>query len=194
MVIASLLKQLHNPGLSTSLPPDVARLSPTPNEQKPIDKAIMEWIEKAQASVRSVGADGAPGYRLVDGRPWADNDQSSDPDSSEQGLGSALRSTTKSPSGSSRNGSGLAAPSSDANKLLSNSPKLHSLPMENTPIGLLADLSLRDSKSRSRSASAADPSEAPPLDPAEDQELGVARPDYFQPGKQGGFLLEMFKC
>jgi hypothetical protein len=63
------------------------------------------------------------------------------------------------------------------------STKLHSLPMDNTPIGMLADLSLKESEGkRSRAASAIDAGEIPQPDPEEDNELGVARKDYFQPG------------
>jgi hypothetical protein len=68
-----------------------------------------------------------------------------------------------------------------------NNNKLHSLPPEPTPLGMIADLAIRDSKSRAGS------SVGVPED-AEDEydNVGVANDDYFLPGAL--FLLLLSLC
>jgi hypothetical protein len=201
-VIKSLLEQLQNPGVQISLkdPPsissaDVHRTSP---EERPIDKTIREWVEKAQASILSTA-----GYRLSDGRGVDESDSGSQFSGSfGKTLGSQMSPTkTKSSvsdSGRSigRTAGGLAAPDIER---MRNSPKLHSLPLETAPIGLLADLALKDSKetnekrsrSKSRSLSAADDSGSinggKTTGEADDENaVGIASRDYFQPAENLG--------
>jgi hypothetical protein len=203
-VIKSLLEQLQNPGVQISLKdapsissPSVHRTSP---EERPIDKTIREWVEKAQASILSTA-----GYRLSDGRGVDESDSSSQLSSSlGKTLGSQMSPTkTKSSVSDSGHsigrtaGGGLTAPDIERTK---NSPKLHSLPLETAPFGFLADLALKDSKetnekrsrSKSRSLSAADDggsnNGARSTGDADDENaVGIASKDYFQPAENLGF-------
>jgi hypothetical protein len=198
-VIKSLLEQLQNPGVQISLKDaprsissaDVHRTSP---EERPIDKTIREWVEKAQASILSTA-----GYRLSDGRGVNESDSSSEFSGSlGKTLGSQMSPTKSSvsDSGHSTGRKGLTAPDTER---IRSSPKLHSLPFETAPLGLLADLSLKDSKetnekrsrSQSRSVNAADDGGSvnghKSIGEADDENaVGIARGDYFQPTEQLG--------
>lgn len=192
-VIDSLFKQLHNPHLVTPLQLDFARISPSlsSRDDQPLDPHIAEWIEKAQASIKNNGATSIGGYRVFE--------SSSSGDSDGNGLTSPIYGVKRTSQMS--NESAEQQQSSDRSSFSgqlgvngvkpeggtlsrrASSTKLHSLPMDNTPIGMLADLSLKESEGRrSRTASAIDAGEIPQPDPEEDNELGVARKDYFQPG------------
>lgn len=190
-VIESLFKQLHNPHLVTPLQLDFARISPSlsSKDDQQLDPHIVEWIEKAQASLKNNGATSIGGYRVFE-------EETSSDDSDGNGLISPKVGTKRTSQISS--GSAEQQPLSDRSSYSgqlgikgeggtlsrrASSTKLHSLPMDNTPIGMLADLSLKESEGkRSRAASAIDNGEIPQPDPEEDNELGVARKDYFQPG------------
>jgi hypothetical protein len=187
-VIESLFKQLHNPHLVTPLQLDFTRISPSlsSKEDQPLDPHIVEWIEKAQASIKNNGGTSIGGYRVFE--------ESSSDDSDGNGLTSPTYGFKRTSQMS--NGSAEQPQSSDRSSFSgqlkaegstlsrrTSSTKLHSLPMDNTPIGMLADLSLKENEGkRSRTASAIDAGEIPQPDPEEDNELGVARKDYFQPG------------
>jgi hypothetical protein len=187
-----------SPSLSSSLPQG------TPNE-KEIDKDILEWIQRAQNSVRSTNRDGTA-YRIVDGISLEDDD-SLDSGSSEGAnrtldshLSPSKSSVSDSGRSSGRGKGGLHAPDQPN---LKSSPKLHSLPLPEAPVGLLADLALGESKekererrrsrSRSKSGSASgaggsDKSGGKSKDGDDDDDgeddgqLGVASRNYFQPG------------
>lgn len=200
-VIKSLVDQLQNPGVQLSLK-DLHRLSPSLSsaadaqraEETPLDKSIREWVEKAQLSISSTA-----GYRLTDGRVVDESD--SDSSGSPKGLGNPLSPTkTKSSvSDSGRSTGRLAAPDQPHTK---NSPKLHSLPLETAPIGLLANLAIQDSRetnekrarsrSKSRSLSGEDNEESLNDDKStgEGEEdpnaVGIASKDYFQPASNLG--------
>lgn len=214
-VIESLLKQLQNPHPQINLK-DAPRLSPsissslpqgTPGE-KEIDKDILEWIQRAQDSVRSTNYNGTQGYRIVDGLSLEDDDslESGSSEGANRTLDSHLSPSKSSVSDSGRSSGykgGLLAPDQHAPK---SSPKLHSLPLEEAPVGLLADLALTDlkekekerrrsrSRSKSRSASGAGGSDQSKGkskegdndggddDDDDDGQLGVASRNYFQPG------------
>lgn len=189
-VIESLFKQLHNPHLVTPLQLDFARISPSlsSRDDQPLDPHIVEWIERAQASIKHNGGTSIGGYRVFE--------ESSSDDSDGNGLTSPTHGfkrtsqmsngSAEQPQSSDRSSfSGQLAIKAEGGTLSrrASSTKLHSLPMDNTPIGMLADLSLKESEGkRSRTASAIDAGEIPQPDPEEDNELGVARKDYFEPG------------
>lgn len=201
-VIKTLLDQLQNPHIQISLK-DAQQISSSISsstgaqrpEERPIDKTILDWLQTAQASIQSTA-----GYRLSDGRPLEEPDSSPSEASFGRTLGSQMSPAKSSISDSAlsagRSG-GLLAPDSHHAK---SSPKLHSLPLESAPIGLLADMSLRDAKetgekrdrsrsrSKSRSLSAADEAEGrthesksagEPED--DDGEVGIMGKHYFHP-------------
>jgi hypothetical protein len=206
-VIKSLLEQIQNPHVQISLrnSPSIASggipgdLQQAPHEEKPIDKAILEWVQRAQQSIQNT-----PGYRITDGR-LLDDDSSESSSEFGKGLGHDTMSPTKSSISSAGRSSGrLAAPDATGSHSIKSSPKLHSLPLETTPIGLLAELSLADNKekekeaqskgprsrSKSRSASGAEESEshtgagdssAGGGGDEDDGAIGVASRGYFQP-------------
>jgi hypothetical protein len=194
-VIESLFKQLHNPHLVTPLQLDFARISPSLSsnrEDQQLDPHIAEWIEKAQASIKHNGGVSIGGYRVFEEESSSDESDGNDLTSPKYGFkrtsqvsnGSAEQ--QQSSEGGSYSGqlgpNGVKGEGGTLSRRTS-STKLHSLPMDNTPIGMLADLSLKESEGRrSRAASAIDAGEIPQPDPEEDNELGVARKDFFQPG------------
>lgn len=207
-VIRNLLEQIQNPHVkislrdepstSTSAVPGIPADLQAPHDDKPIDKAILDWVAQAQESIRST-----PGFKYIDPRNVDEGEDS--PDSSEFGksLGRDQLSPTKSVSESGRSSGRLAAPENAGPHSAKNSPKLHSLPLETTPIGLLAELSLEDNKekgkeahskrsrsrSKSRSASGAEENESHTGVESslgggtedDDGAIGVANPTYFQP-------------
>ena len=188
-VIESLFKQLHNPHLVTPLQLDFARISPSlsSRDDQPLDPHIAEWIEKAQASIKNNGATSIGGYRLFESSSSGGSD-GNDLTSSTHGFKhtSQISNGSDQPQSSDRSSfSGQLGIKPEGSTLSrrASSTKLHSLPMENTPIGMLADLALKENEGRrSRTASAIDAGEIPQPDPEEDNELGVARKDFFQPG------------
>lgn len=215
-VIKSLLEQLQNPHVQISLKDDQPRMSASipaaiadqlpKQEEQPIDKAILDWMERAQASIVSTSS---AGYRISDARGLDESDSDSDDGVNyDDTMGGQLMSPTKS-SGMSESGRSvgrtiggqLAAPLDQGVHSAKSSPKLHSLPLETTPIGLLAELSLRDqrdaqsrrSRSRSKSRSVASNGDISASSPARessggkngdeddnDNNLGVASKSYFQ--------------
>jgi len=193
-VIESLFKQLHNPHLVTPLQLDFARISPSlsSKDDQQLDPHIVEWIEKAQDSIKHNGGTSIGGYRVFSGGDETSSDESDGNDLTSPKYG--FKRTSQISSGSAEQQqssdrssfSGQLGVKGEGGPTLSrraSSTKLHSLPMDNTPIGMLADLSLKETEGkRSRAASAIDNGEIPQPDPEEDNELGVARKDYFQPG------------
>lgn len=190
-VIESLFKQLHNPHLVTPLQLDFARISPSlsSKDDQQLDPHIVEWIEKAQASIKHNGGTSIGGYRVFDDGTSSDDSDGNGLISPKYGfkrtslMSSGSAEQQQSSDRSSYSGQlGVKGEGATLSRRAS-STKLHSLPMDNTPIGMLADLSLKESEGkRSRAASAIDNGEIPQPDPEEDNELGVARKDYFQPG------------
>jgi len=212
-VISSLLEQIQNPHIKISLreSPSISSSAAAAgipadlqaaHDEKPIDKAILDWVARAQESIRST-----PGYKYIDRHVVDETEDSSNSSEYERGLGRNQLSPTKSMSDSGRSGSHLAAPDAGGQHSVKSSPKLHGLPLETTPIGLLAELSLEDNKekekqahsrrsrsrSKSRSASGAEESEnhtnlgssAAGGDNDEgDGRIGVANPNFFQPAPQ----------
>lgn len=169
-----MIKQLHNPHLLTPLSVDPARISPSLSsgkDEKGLDPNIVEWIERAQASVRQHATSGLGSYpTLIDG-DTTDGD-SDDDGVSKSGYGAKTERTM-----------GALDPTSGAIPRKPSSTKLHSLPNESTPVGLLAGLSLEERKGKkSRAASAIETGEIPQPDAEEDRGVGIERPDYFQPG------------
>jgi hypothetical protein len=75
-VIESLFKQLHNPHLVTPLQLDFTRISPSlsSKEDQPLDPHIVEWIEKAQASIKNNGGTSIGGYRVFEESSSDDSD------------------------------------------------------------------------------------------------------------------------
>ena len=222
-VIKSLLEQLQNPQVQISLKGDQPRIRASipsavadqlpPQEDQPIDKTILDWMARAQASIVSTSS---AGYRASDALPLDESDSESEGASYDNTVGSQLMSPTKSSgmSESSRSvgrtiGGQLAAPNDQGVHSAKSSPKLHSLPLETTPIGLLAELSLRDqkdtqsrrSRSRSKSRSIASNGDIAGSSPANDSsagkngdeeedatdDVGVASKKYFQadPAQRG---------
>jgi hypothetical protein len=203
-IMKSLIEQLQDPnkGLTLKEP----RVSPSVSssaidsqskisrEEPQINKEILEWVERAKASVNT-----NPGYRMYDGRGAYDSDSPT-----ESSPGSLLSPTKSNLSDSGRSASFLAAPdASQGRGSAKSSPKLLTLPLESTPLGLLAELSLLESKekkeersrSKSRSLSGnedggkgtdAGSSGEQNDDEDEDGELGPPGKKYWQPAVPWG--------
>jgi hypothetical protein len=142
-IIDSLLKQIHNPThqtpLNLALPsgpslPAHSTVSPEPAAHKD----VLAWIEKIEgacASVRTAGGGGGAGAFRLDARAEPDeafDDEAEDDDGAGAGEGDLVENEVE------------AEEPGDKEK--KSKSKLHSLPEEAAPLGLIANLSLRKTR------------------------------------------------
>ncbi|KAF5376493.1 hypothetical protein D9615_008666 [Tricholomella constricta] len=164
-IIESLLKQLHNPYIATPMSIASYRMATSPSDQN--NKDILAWLDRLQASVRTAGGKGgANAFKDLRGTA-AEDDDSDREESYAQRFG-------------------LAAPpdDDDSNTVgeegdMAPADKLSSLPDSDAPLGLIANLSLSNTKSKGKK-------DAKDLAAAEenldDDDVGVANETYFMPG------------
>jgi hypothetical protein len=146
---------------------------------------VLAWIDKIQgASVRTAGGPGGAGAFALDGR--AEHDDTYDEDADDDDGAAACDND----------------PDQEADPDLDHPEKekkgkLHSLPEEAAPLGLIANLSLRNTTPRKPSmgpmSDAASPATADATSPDQDDEnendVGVANATYFFPGLSIAFVL-----
>ena len=194
-VIETLLKQLHNPSLQTPLGVSPQRLAPSVSSVSPeerVNKDILAWIEKAQASVRAQnlarGEDQAA-YRL-DTRAYLDQ-ESSDSGSesgSDEGEDDYMDGSGVGEGQSPHDAESPSSRRPGKKRAGSSSPKLHSLPEKSTPVGLLAHLSLEENRGRNNGRSRASrsvgqlSSGGDLATDGEEDARGPADPEYYRPG------------
>jgi len=174
------LKQINNPAHATPLnlvlPHNASINSPDAQTNK---DGVQAWLERLEgASVRTAGAGRGANAFVLDSRAEHDEDDEDDDgavatheDEVEDGADADLEQSEKEKKG-----------------------KLHSLPEEAAPLGLIANLSLRNSTPRKPNvANAMSQHEASPGPGAGDatspeqadeneNDIGVANQEYFQPG------------
>ena len=177
-IIDSLLKQINNPAhrtpLNLALPSQPAH-SGTP--EPAANKDVLAWIEKIQgASVRTAGAGGGAGAFSLDAR--AENDDTFDEEADDDdGAGAGDNDADQEADAD------LEQPEKEKKS------KLHSLPEEAAPLGLIANLSLRNTTPRKPSMGTSDAASPAAVDAASpdqreenENDVGVASATYFLPG------------
>ncbi|KAG5352010.1 hypothetical protein C0989_004205 [Termitomyces sp. Mn162] len=135
-IIESLLKQLHNPYIATPMSIASYRMATSPSDQN--NKNILEWLDRLQASVRSAGGKAGPNA-FKDLRNTNIEDDDSDAEDIHESR------------------FGLVVPTDDDDSqtvggedITATNDKLSSLPDSDTPLGLIANLSLSNNKSRGK--------------------------------------------
>ncbi|KAF8579154.1 hypothetical protein K439DRAFT_1360225 [Ramaria rubella] len=178
-IIDSLLKQINNPAhrtpLNLALPSQPSHTSATP--EPTANKDVLAWIEKMHdvrdVSVRTAGGAGGASAFCLDGR--ADPEEAfEDDDADDDGVGVGDNDADQE----------TEADAEQPEK--EKKSKLHSLPEEAAPLGLIANLSLRNTTPRKPSmgvvSEAASPGTADAASPEQDNDVGVANATYFLPG------------
>jgi hypothetical protein len=154
-IIESLLKQLHNPYTATPLSISSYRMATSPSDQN--NSNIIAWLDRLNSSVRTAGGHGGPKAFSLEPRPkaeQADSDNDSDHragDNDDVDDGADTRCEG-------REGEDLTG-----------------LPDAAVPLGLIANLSLSNSKGRVKKGSL-------DVDEVDDDNIGVANETYFMPG------------
>ncbi|KAG6885330.1 hypothetical protein C0993_003178 [Termitomyces sp. T159_Od127] len=135
-IIESLLKQLHNPYIATPMSIASYRMATSPSDQN--NKNVLEWLDLLQSSVRSAGGKVGPSA-FKDPRGLSTEEDDSDAEETH-----AQR-------------FGLVAPPEDDDSQTvggedntAANDKLSSLPDSDTPLGLIANLSLSNNKLKSK--------------------------------------------
>ncbi|KAG5730335.1 Protein priB [Termitomyces sp. T112] len=164
-IIESLLKQLHNPYIATPMSIASYRMATSPSDQN--NKNILEWLDRLQASVRSAGGKAGPNA-FKDLRNTNIEDDDSDAEDIHESR------------------FGLVVPTDDDDSqtvggedITATNDKLSSLPDSDTPLGLIANLSLSNNKSRGKKDAKEIVAAEENLD---DDDVGVANETYFMPG------------
>ncbi|KAJ7485082.1 hypothetical protein B0H11DRAFT_1149994 [Mycena galericulata] len=186
-IIESLLKQLHNPYIATPLSIASYRMATSPSDAT--NRNILAWLDRLQASVRA-GAGSA-----LDGAGSTPNFASSA--SAPSGFATSNTNNFTSAAFSSANPNFTAS-----NPALEESPdedeanhnqnedddegegESSALPDATVPLGLIANLSLSNSRSRERRGGRGGEANAreEELDELDDDNVGVANAAYFRPG------------
>ncbi|KAF8063303.1 fungal-specific transcription factor domain-containing protein [Lyophyllum atratum] len=137
-IIESLLKQLHNPYIATPMSIASYRMATSPSDHN--NKNILAWLDRLQASVRTAGGKAGPSaFKDLRGTGIAAEDDDSDVEETH-----AQR-------------YGLVAPpdDDDSNTVgedegATPADKLSTLPDFDAPLGLIANLSLSNTKSKGK--------------------------------------------
>ncbi|KAF7361496.1 hypothetical protein MSAN_01183000 [Mycena sanguinolenta] len=177
-IIESLLKQLHNPYIATPLSIASYRMATSPSDAT--NRNILEWLDRLQASVRANSGDIS-----------AANFASSAPASL-----SGAKKNFKSPGFNATNPN-LASTLEESDEDEGNEAEAEEdddedggegdasvLPDASVPLGLIANLSLSNSRSRERRGvrNGEPAAREEELDDLDDDNVGVANAAYFEPG------------
>lgn len=131
-----LIQQLHNPYIATPLSIASYRMATSPSDQN--NRNILAWLDRLQSSVRNAGGTGGPGAFKLDTRAkpdGANDDDSDDESETHKHFGSGH--------------ADLQDPSGDDDGTVQDPDKSQSLPESHVPLGLIANLSLSNSKKHS---------------------------------------------
>ncbi|KAG6820054.1 hypothetical protein H0H93_005986 [Arthromyces matolae] len=134
-IIESLLKQLHNPYIATPMSIASYRMATSPSDQN--NKNILEWLDRLQSSVRSAGGKGGPNaFKDLRTSKLEDEDSDVEDKTHAQRFGLAV------------------APEDDDSQTVggeeSTTVNDKFLPDSDTPLGLIANLSLSNNKSKGK--------------------------------------------
>ncbi|KAG6906482.1 hypothetical protein DXG01_013721 [Tephrocybe rancida] len=165
-IIESLLKQLHNPYIATPMSIASYRMATSPSDQN--NKSILDWLDRLQSSVRTAGGKAGPNaFKDLRGSNPEEDDSDREETIHAQRFGL------------------VAPPDDDDNQTIGDEEsaaaddKLSSLPDSDTPLGLIANLSLSNNKSKGKKDAKELASAEENLD---DDDVGVANETYFMPG------------
>lgn len=153
-IIESLLKQLHNPYIATPLSISSYRMATSPSDQN--NSNIIAWLDRLNSSVRTAGGHGGPKAFSLEARGKAEQADSDNEESDH------------------RAGDNKDDPDDDGEE--EESDDLRGLPDTAVPLGLIANLSLSNSKGRVKGNRGLE------VDDADDDNVGVANETYFMPG------------
>ncbi|KAJ7725205.1 fungal-specific transcription factor domain-containing protein [Mycena metata] len=178
-IIESLLKQLHNPYIATPLSIASYRMATSPSDST--NHNILAWLDRLQASVRANSND----------TPTATNFASS--------AAASLSTAKNAPSAKSASFNNSTNPNFASNPAFEESDEseggnegdgdeddddetaeLNALPDASVPLGLIANLSLSNSRRERRNGEALTREDE--LDELDDDNVGVANAAYFMPG------------
>ncbi|KAF8966133.1 fungal-specific transcription factor domain-containing protein [Flammula alnicola] len=166
-IIESLLKQLHNPYIATPLSIASYRMATSPSDHN--NRNVLAWLDRLQSSVRDAGKKGGP-QAFLDLR----NLDAVEEDSEQE-------SESKRTQGRHYEAASAKAGEADGEEASQEDDKLQSaLPESHVPLGLIADLSLSNSKAnrkkdRTKEARLTE-------EDLNDDNVGVANETYFMPG------------
>ncbi|KAF8804042.1 hypothetical protein BYT27DRAFT_7194756 [Phlegmacium glaucopus] len=167
-IIESLLKQLHNPYTATPLSIASYRMATSPSDQN--NKNILAWLDRLQSSVRDAGKKAGP-QAFRDLRDFENVEDDSEGESDSRTQAQIYASAAAKDDGD-----------DNSDEILRTETKLQSsLPEAHVPIGLIADLSLSNSKANRKKDK---PKEGAALSEEDlnDDNVGVANETYFMPG------------
>jgi hypothetical protein len=150
-IIESLLKQLHNPYIATPLSIASYKLATSPSDQN--NSNIIAWLDRLQSSVRTAGAQGAAQTFKFDPRPHEDEETDSESDRAQG-----------------EHDGGGDGEGTEATEIGDR------LPDAAVPLGLIANLSLSNSKGKKGRGTGLEGDEG------DDDNVGVANETYFMPG------------
>ncbi|KAG2018650.1 priB protein, variant 3 [Coprinopsis cinerea AmutBmut pab1-1] len=157
-IIESLLKQLHNPYTATPLSIASYRMATSPSDQN--NRSILDWLDRLQSSVRDTGSKGGP-HTFLGARETiqeeSDHEEETQGDQDQEG-------------------------DSDSDTLSSDDKIRSSLPDAHVPLGLIANLSLSNSKTSKKKKDISKDAVAIAEEDFNDDNVGVANEGYFMPG------------
>ncbi|KAJ7472029.1 hypothetical protein FB451DRAFT_313024 [Mycena latifolia] len=163
-IIESLLKQLHNPYIATPLSIASYRMATSPSDTT--NRNILAWLDRLQASVRAGSTPAAGAGPSSDAPAFsAASFNSTNPNFASN---PAFEDSPEEDGGEDGGEDGEDGESSGA------------LPDASVPLGLIANLSLSNSRSRERRAGEGGREEE--LEELDDDNVGVANAAYFMPG------------
>ncbi|KAL0566819.1 hypothetical protein V5O48_015183 [Marasmius crinis-equi] len=184
-IIESLLRQLHNPYIATPLSIASYRMATSPSDSR--NPNVIAWLDRLQSSVPSAGGKlGGKAFELDGRSKGTEEEEDSD---KEDNMTHAQRFGLVGPDGGSTESDDGQDGNDDDGDDAKNTRRLQSsLPDSHVPLGLIANLSLSNSKKvgsgKKDGAGAGASKKEDLLDEADldDDNVGVANETYFMPG------------
>ncbi|KAH9475248.1 Protein priB [Psilocybe cubensis] len=165
-IIDSLLKQLHNPYIATPLSIASYRMATSPSDSN--NRNVLAWLDRLQSSVRDAGKPAGP-RAFSNPRDRADEESDVDSEGKRTHAATILGGLRDDPEDTF-----AEAPADASEKLQSSLPESH------VPLGLIADLSLSNTKSKKKRDQTKDLGLNE--EDLNDDNVGVANETYFMPG------------
>ncbi|KAI0922432.1 hypothetical protein AcV7_005968 [Taiwanofungus camphoratus] len=165
VIIEKLLRELHNPYTATPLSIASYRMATSPSDRN--NRDVIAWLDRLEASVQRAGESGGSKAFKFESRAGNDNGDGEDSDGEPEGAGFN--------DGTER---GSVQQFDTDDQLKDADDKLQALPDATVPLGLLASLSLSNTK-KSRKKS---PTEKGNAESSDEDNVGVANETYFMPG------------
>ncbi|KAJ7027527.1 hypothetical protein C8F04DRAFT_965053 [Mycena alexandri] len=173
-IIESLLKQLHNPYIATPLSIASYRMATSPSDST--NRNILAWLDRLQASVRANSNDTPTAADFASSAAASLTTAKNAPSSKSASFNSTNPNFASNPafeeSDESEGGNEGEGDEDD--------DETGALPDASVPLGLIANLSLSNSRRERRNGDA--PTREEELDELDDDNVGVANAAYFKPG------------